>query len=173
MIISSWILLSLSNISHKVAEEIKTHILCSITLFPKMCRIFICGLFGFTIFSHIISYNGTTFGKNILLNCVFSLQLLPEIFIILRTIERDIVENVHNLRLYVKCVLFLSDFNKTWIYKTYSRKIFKYQISQNPSSGSRVVPCGQTNMTKLIVAFLNFTNAPKNRIRRIQFWITE
>jgi hypothetical protein len=34
------------------------------------------------------------------------------------------------------------------------------------SSGSRVFPCGQTDrrtdMTKLIVAFRNFANAPKN-----------
>jgi hypothetical protein len=33
---------------------------------------------------------------------------------------------------------------------------------QNPSDGSRVVPCGQTDMTKLIVAFCSFANAPKN-----------
>jgi hypothetical protein len=33
------------------------------------------------------------------------------------------------------------------------------------SSGSRVVPCGQTDMTKLIVAFRNFANAPKMAIR--------
>jgi hypothetical protein len=44
----------------------------------------------------------------------------------------------------------------------------------NPSSGSLVVPCGQTDgqtgeqtdretdMTKLIVTFRNFVNAPKN-----------
>ena len=30
------------------------------------------------------------------------------------------------------------------------------------SSGSRAVPCGQTDITKLIVAFSNFANAPKN-----------
>jgi hypothetical protein len=38
-------------------------------------------------------------------------------------------------------------------------------LNENPSSGSRVVPPGQTdgqaNMTKLIVAFRNFVNAPK------------
>jgi len=27
---------------------------------------------------------------------------------------------------------------------------------------SRFVPCGQTDMTKLTVAFRNFANAPKN-----------
>jgi hypothetical protein len=40
------------------------------------------------------------------------------------------------------------------------------KFHENPSSGSRVVPCGQTDartdMKKLIVAFRNFANAPKN-----------
>jgi len=54
-----------------------------------------------------------------------------------------------------------------------SRMIFeKYsniKLHENPSSWSRVVPCGRTNgqtdMTKLIVAFRNFASAPKNRKR--------
>jgi hypothetical protein len=44
------------------------------------------------------------------------------------------------------------------------------KFQENPSSGSRVVPCGQTDgrtdrwtdMTKLIVAFRNFANVPNN-----------
>ena len=32
---------------------------------------------------------------------------------------------------------------------------------ENPSIGSRFVPCGQADMTKLIVAFSNFANPPK------------
>ena len=47
----------------------------------------------------------------------------------------------------------------------FSRQIFEkvsnIKFHQNPSSGSRVVPCGRTDMTKLIVAFRNFANAPK------------
>ena len=35
---------------------------------------------------------------------------------------------------------------------------------ENPSSGSRVVPCGRTDMTKPIAAFRNFGNAPKNKL---------
>ena len=43
------------------------------------------------------------------------------------------------------------------------------EFHENPSNGSRVVPCGRTDgwtdrrtdMTKLIVAFRNFTNARK------------
>jgi len=52
----------------------------------------------------------------------------------------------------------------------FSRHIFKkysnIRFHENPSSGSRVVPCGrtdgQTYMAKQIVAFGNFANSPKN-----------
>jgi len=41
------------------------------------------------------------------------------------------------------------------------------KFHENPSSGGRVVPCGQTDrridMTKFIVAFRNFANTPKIR----------
>jgi hypothetical protein len=54
----------------------------------------------------------------------------------------------------------------------FSRQIFeKYpdiKFHKNPSFGSRVVPCGRTlgrtDMTKLIVAFRNFANAPKKQL---------
>jgi hypothetical protein len=54
----------------------------------------------------------------------------------------------------------------------FSRQIFeKYSVLNfmNPSSGSRVVACwqteGRTDMTKLIIAFRNFANAPKSDCR--------
>jgi hypothetical protein len=45
-------------------------------------------------------------------------------------------------------------------------KVSNIKFQQNPSCGSRVFPCGQTDIlysdtTKLIVAFRNFLNAPK------------
>jgi len=47
----------------------------------------------------------------------------------------------------------------------FSRQIFEkfssIKFHENPSSESRVVPCGRTNITKHIVAFRNFANAPK------------
>jgi len=52
---------------------------------------------------------------------------------------------------HVKYLLFLSDFNKTFI--------FPGRFVEKSSSGSRVVPC--RHMMKLIVAFRNFVNAPK------------
>ena len=44
----------------------------------------------------------------------------------------------------------------------YFEKYSNIKFHKNPSSGSRVVPYGRTNMTKIIVAFRNFVNAPKN-----------
>jgi hypothetical protein len=47
------------------------------------------------------------------------------------------------------------------------RKILNINFHENPSSGSRVVPCGQTeDMTEVIVAFRNFANAPKTGLWR-------
>ena len=41
------------------------------------------------------------------------------------------------------------------------------KFNEDPSSGSRVVPCGDTDgladRTKVIVAFRNFANAPNTR----------
>jgi len=51
---------------------------------------------------------------------------------------------------------------KLEIYQQFFEKYSNIKFRENPSSGSRVVPCGRTDMTKLIVAFRNFTNAPKN-----------
>ena len=59
------------------------------------------------------------------------------------------------------------------IKREFSGQIFaKYsniKFRENPTSGSRFVPCGRTDGravrqadTKLIVAFRNFANAPKN-----------
>ena len=70
--------------------------------------------------------------------------------------------------LHVKCPLFLSDFNETWTFWTDFRKTLNIKFHENPFSGSRVVAYGQTDgrrdrIRNLIVAFLNFTNAPKKR----------
>ena len=70
--------------------------------------------------------------------------------------------------LHVKYPFFLSYSNETSIFsqdfrkKTYSNMKFH----ENPTSESRVFPCGrterQTSMTKLKVLFHNFRNASKN-----------
>ena len=49
-----------------------------------------------------------------------------------------------------------------------SRQIFVKNLNikfhQYPSIRSRVVPCGQTDVPKLIVAFCNFANAPEKEV---------
>jgi len=73
--------------------------------------------------------------------------------------------------LHVKCPLLLSDLNETWIFLTDFYKYSNAKFNENPSSGSRVVQCGQTDgrtdVTELIVTFRNFANAPKYEWRCI------
>jgi len=50
--------------------------------------------------------------------------------------------------LYVKYPLFLSDFNQEFLDR-FSKNDIRFH--ENPFSGGQVVPCGQTDVTKLIV----------------------
>ena len=76
--------------------------------------------------------------------------------------------------LHVKYLLFLCDINETWIHSTVVQNILKYQISWKfvqwePSCSMRTD--GQTDMTKLTVAFHNVAKAPKKvfRMQWLQF----
>jgi hypothetical protein len=63
---------------------------------------------------------------------------------------------------------------KTEFSRQISEKFSNIKFHEDPSSGSRVVPCGRTDghrdMTKLTVAFRNFANASKNVSSRNSFW---
>ena len=117
----------------------------------------------------------TIFGEKKLLNikCVFwlSLQLLSVTFLTLRRIQWDTITNVHMSSRKVPVILV--PFKRNWNFlNTFARKKKAWisNVIKNPSSGSWVVPCGQTygrtDMTKLIVAFHNFANAPKNAFEK-------
>jgi hypothetical protein len=87
--------------------------------------------------------------------CVFwfSVQLLPETFLILR--KNEIWSKIY-IGFHVKCLSFFSDFNETWIFLVDFWKILKYQISRK--SVRYWLSCSiqmnrQTGMTLLIVAF--------------------
>jgi len=58
----------------------------------------------------------------------------------------------------------------------FSRQFFeKYsniKFHENPFGGSRVVPCGPTDMMKLIVAFRDFTKGP-NKVDSISILVTQ
>jgi hypothetical protein len=101
-----------------------------------------------------------------------SLQLLPEIFVIVRRVRRDITINIHTPSSKVS-VLF-SDFKETLIFSTDFRKILKLKFHEIRSSGSRVVGGRidrQTDIAKLIDALRNYANAPTNEILRcLQRW---
>ena len=120
----------------------------------------------YNIFFRIISKNGTILGEKKLLNtkCVFrfSLQTLSEIFFNLRIFERVMVKNVNRSSCNVPAIF--AHFNETLIFSTNFRKIPKYQISLKsvqcePSCSVRTDR--RTDMTKLIIAFHNFANAPE------------
>jgi hypothetical protein len=107
-------------------------------------HIVIYGLLGSTIlFPHYL-INGTIKKKRSKTKCVswFYLQLLSEILFVLRISERDMIKKMR-ICLRAKCPLFLSDFNKL----EFSRQVFEkrsnIKFHENPSSGSRVVSCGQ------------------------------
>jgi hypothetical protein len=89
----------------------------------------ICGLPLSTIFFLIISLKVRFSKKKLLIEkYVFIIYtILSKTFLILRINERDIIKMY--IGLHVKCPLFLSGFNGSWIFSTSVRKILKYQIS--------------------------------------------
>jgi hypothetical protein len=74
---------------------------------------------------------------------------------------------------HAKYALFLSDFNDSSILPKDFRKILKYQILLNPiqwEPSFSILTDGRTDrqkdVTKLIVAFRKFVDAPKMRMQR-------
>jgi hypothetical protein len=69
--------------------------------------------------------------------------------------------------LHVKWPLFLQILMKLEFSRQLNEKYSNIKFYENPSIGSRVVHCGwtggQTDITKLIVAYRNFASAPKKK----------
>jgi hypothetical protein len=114
-------------------------------------------------FSSRLSHKQNDVRKRKLLNtkCVFISTIT---FLVLRINQRGVITNVHSSPCKVPAYSFLKP--------EFSRQIFEkfsyIKFHENPSNGSRVVPCGRTDMTKLIVAFCNFADAPKKRRVKIR-----
>ena len=105
----------------------------------------------------------------------FSLyRFLSEIFLILRIVQWATTINVLDFR--VKYSLSLSDFNETWIFSLYFRKILKYKIlwksvEWEPSCSVRT---DRTDMTNLIAPFAIFRTHLKTKIWDVNvgYWWT-
>jgi hypothetical protein len=87
---------------------------------------------------------------------------LSETFLILRQNERDMIKKMY-IDLHLKYPLFFSNFNETWIFLTDFKKILIYQILWKyvPWEVSCAMQMDR-HITKLIVTFHIFSNAPKN-----------
>ena len=74
---------------------------------------------------------------------IFS-TFLSEKFLMITRNDRNMIKMY--IGLHVKYPLFLSDFNETCIFSTQIfEKSSNIKLHENPSSGSRVVPCEQTD----------------------------
>jgi len=68
--------------------------------------------------------------------------------------------------MYIGFHVFLPDFSEIFIFLYGFSKNTLIRFRENPCCGSRDVPCGRTEMTKLAVDVRNFVNAPKTEIHR-------
>jgi hypothetical protein len=92
----------------------------------------------------------------------FSLQSFSEIFLILRTNERDRIKYVH--RSSRKVPLYSCPFSmKLELSRQAFERYFEYQILWKCVQWKPTFPCGRTGMTNLVVAFRNFKNEHKQR----------
>ena len=71
--------------------------------------------------------------------------------------------NINYMDPHVKYPLLLSDFNESLhcVDRFLEKKITSTKFHENRSRGSRVVACGQTGMTKLMVVLHNFASTTK------------
>ena len=125
--------------------------------------IVICGLFGFTMLFHVSSQTAgfsedKVIGHKMWIFSTTFIQTFPT----LRSIQPCITKMC--IDLLVKCTLFLSDFNKTWVFSKDFRNNLKYQISSKSvrwelSYSMRTDKRKERDMTKLVFAFLNFANS--------------
>jgi len=133
-----------------------------------MHHIVICYLPGYTIFFHIVSQPARFFGgekklSNIKFVFWFSLQLLSETFVILRRTERDIIKMYTGVRVkyrYSCPILMKFDFSQHIFEKMMKYEMLWKCVQWKPCCSMRTD--GQTDMTKLTVAFSNFANAAKS-----------
>jgi len=151
-----------------VHKQKVTHILICVCILVSVIQ-HDKGIVRITLSSGVLSGN-TTFVQYYLINCTilgkilmnikrlfwFSLQYLSEIFLILRKIQRGIIINVNRSSCKVPVILVRFKINLNFL-RRHSMKYSNAKFHEDPSSGSRFVPCGRTYKPtytmKLTVAF--------------------
>jgi hypothetical protein len=137
---------------------------CSLIQHATHIRHIVCGLSGSTILFDIISKT-TRFSEK-------GPEYKMCVLIFCTTVIWNISHSKKNLATYcqmwkllrLKYPLFVSEFSETWIFATaFEERSSNIKFHENLSTGSRVVPYGRTDMTKLTVAFRNFANATKSQ----------
>jgi Fe-S-cluster formation regulator IscX/YfhJ len=116
--------------------------------------------------------NGTILGKKLLkTKCVFwfPLQLLSQTFLILRRNERDMIKYVYWSSCKVPVIIFRFWWNFNFL-DSFSKSIQISNFTKTRQVGAELFHAyrrtdgrtdGRTDMTKLVVDFRNFANAPK------------
>jgi len=75
---------------------------------------------------------------------IFFLKFCLKHFVFLEELSEILLKMY--IGLHVKYLLLLSDFNETWIFSTdFRKKTTNIKFNENPSCGSRVIPCGRTD----------------------------
>jgi hypothetical protein len=90
-----------------------------------------------------------------------SLQLLPEISLIIRRTERDVIINVHRSSIKVGDILVRLQWNLKFVNRFSKNTQISSFMKIRPVGEQLYHADGRTDKTNLIVAFRNFANAPK------------
>ena len=128
----------------------------------RICYIAICGQSGFTVSFPMISQWVRLLKIGYWTENMWLISSTKfQIFFTLRRTEWDMIKMcIWSLRKVIVIFVWLL------LEREFSRRIFeKYwniKFHENPSSGSWDVTCGQTDMTKLIVAFRKLMKTPQN-----------
>ena len=126
-----------------------------------------------------LSQKGTILGGGggglLNIKCVFrfSLQILSEIFLILRRIERDMIQIVYRSSCEVPVVVLRFYWHLSFI-DIFSKNTQVSNLMKSHTCRNRVVPCGQrdrqTDITKLIAVFRNLKIPPDNSTRHLTWY---
>jgi hypothetical protein len=92
----------------------------------------------------------------------FSLQILSEIFLILRRIKRNIIIDVQKTSSKETVIILRLQWKSNFLYRFSTNAQISNFIKIRPVEAELFHADGQADMKKLIVAFRNIANSPKN-----------